>query len=84
VKRKSVTYLNQLRVDVQDVLDEISEIGFDIEAAASNLALQPVSNLTSPDDCMKETFNELALRHRDMGKLLVSFRKVRSEYLDFF
>lgn len=84
MKRKSVNLLNVLRTDVEDVMHDIQEMGIDIEAAATNLTMQPVCNLTSPDDNMKEEFNELVLRHRDMTKLLQTFRKVRAAYMEFF
>ena len=84
MKRKSVTYLNELRRDVDNVLSEIYEIGIDIEAAAGTLARRPASDLQSNDDDCKDEFNSLVASHKELGKQLKAFRKVRMAYLDFF
>lgn len=84
MRRKSVTYLNQLRKDVSQVVDEIIETGFDIHAAAEDLIGLQVHDLVTNDETWKAQYNDLNQAHLKMAKLLKQFRNARESYLEFF
>jgi hypothetical protein len=84
VSRKSVTFLNRLRLDVDTIQMEMDETGTDIQNAAGDLSHFPVHELKTNDVVFKETFDELVQAHKEMGKLLKEFRIARANYLEFF
>jgi hypothetical protein len=83
-KRRTSSYLNQLRQDVYEIQMEIHEIGYDIEGAAQKLSCLTPHDLVTSDADFKEAFDTLVSAHKEMGNLLTSFRKARSNYLEFF
>jgi len=84
VKRKSVTLLNELRLDVERVQSEISDAGTKIDWAATNIGACPANDLVHPEGIMQDSFDTLVKEHRRMGKLLKEFIKARDAYLEFF
>jgi hypothetical protein len=82
--RKTASYLNQLRLDVNKVQNEIDEIGCDVEEAAQKLGKFPAHDLVTNDYEFKQAFNQLVFKHKEMAKLIKSFRIAREAYLEFF
>ena len=82
--RKTASFLNQLRLDVDTIQTEIDEVGCDIEAAAQKLAQYSVHDLATNNNEVEEAFIVLNSAHRSLGKLLTSFKKARTNYLEFF
>jgi uncharacterized protein (UPF0335 family) len=84
VKRKSVTYLNELKNDVQETLDEIRELATDINSAGYDLALISPHDLKTNDEDCKDLYTDLKNKNYQMSKLLKEFMKRRALYLEFF
>ena len=82
--RKSVTYLNQLRRDVQDVLDDIQQTGVDLDSACYDLSQIHPHDVKTDDDRVKMLFINVQLGHKELGKQLEQFKKSRDSYLTFF
>jgi hypothetical protein len=82
--RKTASYLNQLRLDVNKIQHGIDETGCDIEAAAQKLGRFPAHDLVTNDYEFKQVFNQLVFNHKEMAKLIKSFRIAREKYLEFF
>jgi hypothetical protein len=82
--RKTVTYLNQLRNDVDTLQIEIDEAGCSIEEASEKLSKFPVHDLVTNDYEFKQAFDQLVFDHKEMAKLIKSFRIARDNYLEFF
>jgi hypothetical protein len=82
--RKTVTILNQLRLDVNKVRHDIDEAGCSIEEAAQKLGKFPAHDLVTNDHEFMLSFNQLVFDHKEMGKLIKSFRIARNKYLEFF
>ena len=82
--RKTASYLNQLRLDVDTIQSEIDETGCNIEEAAQKVSHFVVHDLVTNDWEFKQAFNQLVFEHKAMGKLLQSFRIARDNYLEFF
>jgi hypothetical protein len=84
VKRKSVTFLNQLKLDVQETLDEIRELAIDIDSAGYDLAIINPHDLKTKDEDCKDLYIDLKNKNYRMSKLLKEFMKRRALYLEFF
>jgi hypothetical protein len=82
--RKTASYLNQLRLDVNKIQSEIDEIGCNIEEAAQKLGRFPAHDLVTNDYEFKQVFNQLVFDHKTMTNLIKSFRIAREKYLEFF
>ncbi|MBW2646916.1 MAG: hypothetical protein JRE23_12235 [Deltaproteobacteria bacterium] len=82
--RKTVTFLNQLRLDVDTLQQEIDEAGCSMEEAAQKLSHFPVHDLVTNDYEFKQAFNQLVFDHKEMSKLIKSFRKAREAYLEAY
>jgi hypothetical protein len=82
--RKTSSYLNGLRLDVNKIQFEIDHTGCNIEEAANKLGKFSAHDLVTNDSEFKEAFNTLVKEHNAMGNLLTSFRKARASYLEFF
>jgi hypothetical protein len=82
--RKTVTYLNSLRREVEAALHEISETGIDIEIQAERFSRHPASDLTNRDSAIKEGYDNLVALHKKLGKQLKEFKKIRDNYISFF
>jgi hypothetical protein len=82
--RKTASYLNQLRLDVNKAQHGIDEAGCSIEEAAQKLGRFPAHDLVTNDYEFKQAFNQLVFDHKEMGNLIKSFRKARENYLEFF
>lgn len=84
MKRKSVTYLNELKNDVCSALEAIYETGSDIDVAAYNLSQISTHDLVTDVEGTKFLYDSLNQNHLKMAKLLKEFRKARALYLEFF
>lgn len=81
--RKTVSYLNVLRKDLERVLDEIAEVGHDIESASFDLSRHPACDFNDKGKAF-EDFKSLTDLHKDMAKQLKALTKARDAYIDFF
>jgi hypothetical protein len=82
--RKTASYLNQLRLDVNKIQFEIDETGCNIEEAAQKLGQFPAHDLVTNDEGFEPVFRALVDGHKEMAKLIKSFRIARDKYLEFF
>jgi hypothetical protein len=79
-----VTYLNQLKTDLEVTQTELFETSVDIGEAGSNLYDMPVHSLVTGFDESKALYDHLNTNHLKMAKLLKLFRLQRAEYMKFF
>lgn len=85
MKRKSVTYLNQLKADVDQAKWDISQAGTDLGDLANDLDLLfSTHDLVTNNQDMKDHFLALSDKHKELGSLIKKFMKARDLYLDFF
>jgi hypothetical protein len=82
--RKTASYLNSLRRDVQVVLDEMNETGIDLSTAAGDLSVMPVHDIATNPEKVTYFTKTLAQEYRKLGKLLKQFKIVSVKYSEFF
>lgn len=82
--RKSISYLNGLRRDVEQVLETIGELGPDIEAACFDLSEFPACDLRDLTGDAAEGYRDLVQLHKDLGKQLKALTIARDKYIEFF
>lgn len=84
MKRKSVTVLNNLRKDIESLIEEMTETARDLQHSAEDIGTLPVHDLVTHDLDWKANYDDLNKSHLHMAKLLKRFRKARAMYIDFF
>jgi hypothetical protein len=82
--RKTVTYLNRLKADVDSTLQYIESAGTDVDSAAYDLSKILACDLKADSANVKIKLDALLDAHEEMGKQLDSFRIARNKYLEFF
>ena len=83
-KRKTSSYLNGLRQDVQDVLDTIDQLGTDIDASCYDLAKTSVHDISTDPTVINEMVRDISRGHIELGKQLKRFKIVAIRYSEFF
>ena len=84
MKRKSVTYLNQLKHDLETTLEEIRDLTFDIEEAGDHMADINVHDLVLDVKGTRYLYEDLNGKHLKLSKMLKLLRLQREEYCKFF
>ena len=79
-----MTYLNQLRRDVQDVLDDIQQTGVDLDSACYDLSQIHPHDVKTDDDRVKVLYDNVQDTHKKLFNLLIQFKQARDKYLEFF
>ena len=79
-----MTYLNQLRRDVQDVLDDIQQTGVDLDSACYDLSQIHPHDVETDDDRVKVLYDNVQDTHKKLFNLLIQFKQARDLYLSFF
>jgi hypothetical protein len=82
--RKTASYLNQLRLDVQTILYDIEDAGTHLDSKSYDLSRIVVHDLKTDDGNVKVLFDDLVTEHKRMANLIKSFRIAREKYLEFF
>ena len=82
--RKTATYLNQLRLDLEDTLNEISLAGEDLDTFCHDLSRIVPHDVKTDSADVKERFDAVLDMHGSLGNLLDKFRIARNKYLEFF
>jgi hypothetical protein len=84
IKRKPITLLNRVRLDVEHVLSEIAEAGSAIEAAAFDLSKIHPHDVKTESADVKIRFDHLMDEYSELGKRLDQFRIAINKYREFF
>ena len=79
-----MTYLNQLRRDVQDVLDDIQQTGVDLDSACYDLSQIHPHDVKTDDDRVKVLYDNVQDTHKKLFNLLIQFKQARDKYREFF
>jgi hypothetical protein len=82
--RKTSSYLNGLRQDVQGVMDTIDQLGTDIDAACHDLARSSVHDIATNPDMINDMVRYITSSHTELGKQLKQFKIVAVKYSEFF
>ena len=82
--RKSVSLLNTLKHDLEDILDDITQTGVDLDAACFDLGQIHPHDVKTDDPGVKRLYDNVQTLRATLGKQLTSFRDCRDKYLEFF
>jgi hypothetical protein len=82
--RKTASYLNSLRTDVQNVLDDLNLLADDLQSSCLDLSDIHPHDIKTDDAGVKELFDNLTTDHKRLGVELKAFRLARNKYLEFF
>jgi hypothetical protein len=82
--RKTASYLNGLRTDLQDVLNDLNLLADDLQASCLDLSDIVPHDVKTDDETVKELFNRVTFFHLELGRKLKAFRSARNKYLEFF
>jgi hypothetical protein len=82
--RKTASYLNGLRTDLQNVLDEFEVLGDDLQTSCLDLSFIVPHDVKTDDKTVKELFGSVSDYHKELGRVIKAFRLARNKYLEFF
>ena len=82
--RKTASYLNQLRTDLQDILTEIGQAGEQVDATCHDLSKILPHDVRTDSAQVKVKFDAVLDSYDEFRKQLKAFRIARNKYLEFF
>ena len=84
MKRKTASVINQLRTDVNVVLEQIQQSGAEVDQAAFDLSKILPCDLPTHDNEIRELFDTVHEHNHNLYKLLNKFMIARDSYLEYF
>jgi hypothetical protein len=82
--RKTASYLNGLRTDLQNVLDDLNILADDLQSSCLDLSEIHPHDVKTNDEIVKDLFDNLTEDYKTLGQKLKAFRTARDKYLEFF
>lgn len=83
-KRKTVSYLNQLRRDVRDSLEAVTIAATEVDSAAYDLSCIDPHDIVTNDAEVKELYDVTLDCVKELNAQLKTFKAARDLYMEFF
>jgi hypothetical protein len=82
--RKTASYLNTLRRDVQTILDTIEQIGSNLDAGCHDLSRVAVHDVKTDPGHVNGILSDIKVDQDELINQLKLLHEARNKYLEFF
>ena len=82
--RKTTSFLNQLKRDVQTILDNIDAVGSNLDAGCHDLSKIIVHDVKTDSDSIDSILADIKIDQDELANQLKQFKEARKKYLEFF